>query len=109
MLLPPLLEAEKFTQKPTLLGRYQFAKESNFQPVSDEFEWLLIDPYSSLNAMHIVSWKQEFEIKLLIKLKLNAYAFVFDQNLERSLENFIQLKLKQEIHNKSLQKRNSHL
>ena len=49
--------------------------------------------------MHIVSWKQEFEIKLLVKLKLNAYAYVFDKNLEKNLENFVQLKLKQEIYN----------
>lgn len=57
-------------------------------------DWLIIDPYSSLNAMHITNWKQDDDIKLMIKLKLNGYGYMFDIALERKLENYIKLKQK---------------
>jgi hypothetical protein len=79
-----------------IIGRYDRAFEKHHS-ISDGQEWLQIDPYTSLGAMHITSWKQSFEIKLLVKLKLNSYSYVFDPTLENSLENFISLKKKQEL------------
>jgi hypothetical protein len=51
MLLPPLLEAEKFynKQNPALVGRYHLAQVKQELSVKDGQEWLQIDPYS---------WKQ---------------------------------------------------
>ena len=54
--------------------------------------WLDIDPMSSLNAMNIVSWNQEFDIKLLVKLKLHSQGFKFDINFQKNLENFCRMK-----------------
>ena len=38
--------------------------------IQHETSWLDIDPITSLNAMNIKSWKQEIDIKLLIRLRL---------------------------------------
>lgn len=59
-------------------------------------DWLSVDPITSLNASHIVSWRQDFDIKLLIKLKLNSNGLSFDATAERELENFIKMKQKLE-------------
>lgn len=62
--------------------------------MTEHKDWLIIDPYSSMNAMHITSWTDVGDIKLMIKLKLSANGYRFDINLERDLENFIKLKQK---------------
>ena len=67
-------------------------------------DWLSVDPITSLNASHIVSWRQDFDIKLLIKLKLNSNGLSFDATAERELENFIKMKQKLE-YNKTQQNR----
>jgi hypothetical protein len=57
--------------------------------------WLDIDPNQSMNAMHLGSWSDDFELKLLVKVKLNDNGYKLDYLLERDLENFIKLKQKQ--------------
>ena len=68
-------------------------------------DWLSVDPITSLNASHIVSWRQDFDIKLLIKLKLNSNGLAFDATAERELENFIKMKAKLEFNSKNHQNR----
>lgn len=40
------------------------------QPKVKSLQWLVVDPYQSMNAMSINSWFQDEDIKLLVKLKL---------------------------------------
>lgn len=45
--------------------------------------WLDIDPnWETMTAMHIKSWSDEFELKLLIKFKLRDNGFDLDKHLE---------------------------
>ena len=46
--------------------------------------------------MNLGSWKDEFELKLLVKVKLNDNGYKLDYIMERDLENFIKLKQKRE-------------
>lgn len=59
-------------------------------------EWLSFDPLYSLNAPHISSWRQDFEIKLLVKLRINSSGLTFDMVAENDLHDFIRMKLKNE-------------
>lgn len=58
--------------------------------------WLDIDPNQSMNAMHLTSWLDDFELKLLVKVKLGDNGFKLDYVLERDLEKFIEMKQKLE-------------
>lgn len=64
--------------------------------------WLDIDPLTSLNAMNVISWSQEFDIKLLVKLKLHSQGFKFDTNFQRNLENFCRMKYRIEKQQESV-------
>ena len=55
-----------------------------------------IDPNQSMNAMHLTSWLDDFELKLLVKVKLGDNGFKLDYVLERDLEKFIEMKQKLE-------------
>ena len=59
-------------------------------------DWLSFDPLYSLNAPHISSWRQDFEIKLLVKLRINSSGLTFDMVAENNLHDFIKMKLKNE-------------
>lgn len=63
-------------------------------PELSKNQWMVIDPYSSMNANHITNWRQVDDIKLLIKLKLHQYGYNLDATMERDLENYIKLKQK---------------
>lgn len=60
--------------------------------IQQESSWLDIDPITSLNAMNIKSWKQEIDIKLLIRLRLQTRNLKFDYGLKQNLENFLKMK-----------------
>ena len=59
-------------------------------------DWLSFDPIYSLNAPHISSWRQDFEIKLLVKLRINSSGLTFDTVAELALHDFVKMKLKNE-------------
>ena len=59
-------------------------------------ENLNIDLYTNVSAQSIRSWDQMFDIKLLIKLKLNSNGYKFDYLLEKELENFVKMKQRAE-------------
>jgi hypothetical protein len=84
-------------------------KDMNMSPtlLNLKDQWLVIDPYSSLNAMHITNWRQVEDIKLLVKLKLAQNNYQFDAALQRDLENYIKLKQKQEAQKKLLKDKKS--
>jgi len=42
-----------------------------------------------MNAINVTSWKDNFELKLLVKVKLNDNGYKLDNHIEKELDKFI--------------------
>ena len=63
---------EGYTNKLNAPATKMISNEDVYQLNSTSaIDWMEIDPIQSLNAMTFVSWHDEFELKVLVKTKLN--------------------------------------
>ena len=66
--------------------------------------WMNIDPLTSLNAKNITTWMQSYEIKMLVKNKLEHHGYLYEGCIQENLINLIKLKQKNEKQQNLLRK-----
>lgn len=82
-------EQDPYLQMPQKSYQYQVKQQKNFK-----LPWTTIDPQSSMDALQLVSWQQELDIKILIRVKLAQQGLRMDSASEANLQDYIKMKQK---------------